>query len=80
MRGLRQVAELAGDAHFAARGQQVTGDHSRERRLAGAIATHQADFVAFGHVEVSGLEQLPRSDADFQLLRLNGHALLLTCR
>ena len=73
MRVLRQVAELAGDAHLAGGGQHVTGDHAGQRGLAGAVAADQTDLVSLGHMEVGGVKQRARADLNFKSLHLNSH-------
>ena len=73
VRVLRQVAELAGDAHLAGGGQHVAGDHAGQRGLAGAVAAHQTDLVSLGHMEVGGVKQRARADLNFKSLHLNGH-------
>ena len=73
VRVLRQVAELAGDAHLAGGGQHVAGDHAGQRCLAGAVAAHQTDLVSLGHMEVGGVKQRARADLNFKSLHLNSH-------
>ncbi len=74
MRVLREVTKLARDAHFAGRRQHVAGDHAGQRGLAGAIAADETDFVAFGDMEVGGMQQRARANLNLKPLRLNRHA------
>ena len=75
MRVLRQIAELAGNAHLAGSGQHITGDHAGQRGFAGAVASDQTDLVAFGDMEVSGMQQRACADLNLKLLRFNRHAV-----
>ncbi len=47
-RVLRKVADRAGPAHRAARGQPLPGEHPRQRGLARPVPADQADLVARG--------------------------------
>ena len=73
VRVLRQVAEFAGDAHLAGRGQHVAGDDAGQCGLAGTVAPDETDLVAFGDVEVGGMQQGPRPDLNLQTLCIDRH-------
>ena len=75
MRVLRQIAELAGNAHLAGSRQHITGDHAGQCGFAGAVASDQTDLVAFGDMEVSGMQQRACADLNLKLLRFNRHAV-----
>ena len=65
-RVLRKVADRAGPAHRAARGQPLPREHLGERGLARPVPPHQADLVAGGDLEARRLEQQLRARAQFQ--------------
>ena len=62
---LRQVADLAGGDDAARCGDAVSGEHLRQRRLAGSVAPDEADAVARGDTERRVLEQDARAGAQF---------------
>ena len=50
-------------------GSDVAGDDAGECGFAGTVATDQTDLVAFGDVEIGGMEQGARADLNLKSLR-----------
>jgi hypothetical protein len=64
---LGQVAELAGHLHGSIGRNEVAREHLGQRRLAGAVAPHEAHLVSGGDAEVHATHQLARTDADLEV-------------
>ena len=73
MRVLRQVAELAGDAHLAGGGQHVAGDDAGQRGLAGAVAARRPILSPLATWKLVAVKQRARADLNFKSLHLNSH-------
>ncbi len=73
---LGEVAELVGAQHHAPGGGAFTRDDLEHRRLAGAVATDQADLVAVAQLERGTLEGDPAPDLDSEVADLQHRAIV----
>src|SRR5690606_26197977 len=64
---LRQVADLARAVDASRGGQGLPRERLGERRLARAVAPHEADLVALVDAEGDARHELPRAHADLQI-------------
>ena len=67
-RVLREVADAPGALHPPPGGQQVSGEDTGERGLAGAVAADQSHLVACADPEGHVPHEHPRADADLQVV------------
>ena len=65
---LREVADLTGTGHLAARRQAFAGEDTRQGGLACAVTAHQADLVALVDAEAHLVHKEPGAGAEFKIL------------